>query len=165
MTSSRIRGLRVSVALAVSTVLVLAAAITTSAGSVAGAASSSTTIAPAEFKAALKTVCKPHPLAKPETLTLAWAGPFEVWSPVILAQKFGQFAKQNLTVNTTVQTAANTIVVLQSGQADLALNGFQAGQFNAIAAGGSTFKFVALGTLLDQSKNGFYILKKYYKNG
>jgi len=131
----------------------------------AGAASTATTISPAAFKAALKTVCTPHPLAKSATLTLAWAGPFEVWAPVTLAQKFGEFAKENLTVTTTVQQAPNAVVLLQGGQVDLNLTGFAAGQFNAIVAGGTTFKFVAEGTTLDPSTNGFYVADKYYKNG
>jgi ABC-type nitrate/sulfonate/bicarbonate transport system substrate-binding protein len=143
----------------------LALVLCTTVGTSAQAASTTETTAPsAEFKAALKELCKAQPLKSPETLTLAWAGPFEVWAPVILAQKFGVFDKQNLTVNTTVQTGPNTVVLLQQGQTDLALTGYQAGQFNALAAGGSTFKYLALGTVLNGETSGLFVASKYYNS-
>jgi ABC-type nitrate/sulfonate/bicarbonate transport system substrate-binding protein len=124
-------------------------------GGIAGAASKQSTTNPA---------CTPIPVKQHQTLTLAWAGAFEVWAPVIMAQSQGLFAKENLTVSPEVVSGSNALLLMEKGQLDLTLGGITGGMLNGIASG-DTYRIVAPGVFLTPKSNGFYVDSKYLSKG
>jgi NitT/TauT family transport system substrate-binding protein len=85
----------------------------------------------------------PKPLATPVTINVSEgvSGATLAYLAPQLAQYFGEFAKENLTVNFTKTTDANATALLESNHLQAAVIGFGAGQFNALAGGGD-FRWV-----------------------
>ena len=105
--------------------------------------------------------CTPIPVKKHATVSLGWAGAFEVWAPILVAQAEGLFTKENITVNTSVVTGSNALVLLEKGQLDLELGGLTGGWLNGMADG-TSYRIVAPGVELTPKSNGFYIDSKYF---
>ncbi len=103
----------------------------------------------------------PQPLATQQTITFAWSGPFEPFSPVVVALAKGEFEKENLNVEVVTARGADLLLLLDKAEADIGLSGVTAGLFNAIAAG-STTRWVAPGLYILPGADGFYIRSEFF---
>lgn len=85
----------------------------------------------------------PAPLAERTKLTVAVAGyKGEGYSPLFLADAFGEFDAENLDVDVKVINPSDALVAMDSGQVDVYAAGFLANIFNAITSG-SDLKWIA----------------------
>jgi NitT/TauT family transport system substrate-binding protein len=93
----------------------------------------------------LPTGVEPHPLDKTVKLTAAVGGTSEGYSALVLADRLGEFDKENLDVDVQVVTPGSTIFALMAqGKVDFAVTALFAGALNQIQAG-SNIRVVAGG--------------------
>ena len=78
---------------------------------------------------------EPHPLAKKVTLTVAVPAPLELFSQPYLAEKYGEFEKENLEVKVVNLLPADAVTQLAAGKIDACICAFNPGVFNAIEGG------------------------------
>jgi NitT/TauT family transport system substrate-binding protein len=89
----------------------------------------------ASSAADLPTGLEPRPLAEPTTLTVSIGTVAEAFAAVLLADKLGEFAKENLTVDLVKLPAADSLPALAQGKTDVAAAGVGATALNAVNAG------------------------------
>ena len=77
---------------------------------------------------------QPLPHQTPVTIGIG-AAPVVAGATALLANYFGEFARENLKVTLISQPVANELVLLQSGRIQMAAAGFAAGVFNAVHEG------------------------------
>lgn len=78
------------------------------------------------------TALDPQPLDEPTTLRLGVPLPLEVIAPALLAQAYGEFEAENLTVELVQDTVPNLYVLLGQGEIDVLYGGASALAFNAL---------------------------------
>lgn len=139
----------------------------------AGAAANSRTGSTHPTKGSASTVSSsrgtpsPRPLKTPATITVI-NGPSkasETYMAALLADYFGEFKKENLTVNFITATDAASVPLLVSNKAQVAIEGYNAGLFNAISAG-ATFRWVLpIGATGPTDLTGIWAQNQFFKNG
>jgi NitT/TauT family transport system substrate-binding protein len=77
----------------------------------------------------------PQPLAERTTVTLSSSSRAEFLAPVLLAEAYGEFDKENIDFEFVNLTFADAMPQLQSGDIDIGVGGAEAGFFNAASAG------------------------------
>lgn len=85
--------------------------------------------------AALATGLEPQPLAEPTTLTATIGARTDVAAALLLADKLGEFAKENISIDLGFMLSAEAFPALAQGQTDVALAGVAVPFFNAVAGG------------------------------
>lgn len=89
----------------------------------------------------------PRPLATKATLTMSRSLITGLaFSNVLLAQEMGEFAKENLEVRFVAENVVNSLLLVQQGQLEGSYLGFNAGVFNAMAAGADVRFVLPFGT-------------------
>ncbi len=78
---------------------------------------------------------EPQPLAEPTTLTVTMGTAAETFATILLADKLGEFAKENLTINLVQMVSADALPALAQGKTDVAASGIGANVMNAVGAG------------------------------
>jgi NitT/TauT family transport system substrate-binding protein len=102
----------------------------------------------------------PQPLGEQTKVTVALAANgVEAYSQALLAEKFGEFEKENLQVELQVLPLPEIVGLLQSGQVDVAPAGANIPILNAIAAGIDVAVVAAMPTFppAPDSKAGFWV--------
>jgi len=98
----------------------------------------------------------PHPLGKATSLTVAVPAPLELFSQPYLAERYGEFKKENLDVKVVSLLPADAVTQLAAGKIDACICAFNPGVFNAIE-GGLSIRAVA-GTFSGLQKGvGVYV--------
>lgn len=82
--------------------------------------------------ASVPTGLEPQPLADPTTVTVTVGTKAEVNAALLLADKLGEFAKENITINLVQMPSADAIPALAQGKTDMASSGIGAVYFNGI---------------------------------
>lgn len=82
--------------------------------------------------ASLPSGLDPQPLADPTTVTVTVGTKAEVNAALLLADKLGEFAKENVTINLVQMPSADAIPSLAQGKTDMASSGIGAVFFNGI---------------------------------
>jgi NitT/TauT family transport system substrate-binding protein len=110
----------------------------------------------------------PAPKPLPTMTNVTASVPFrdiEAYAPLMLADYFGEFKKENLNVKIEEVQTNNLVVLMQQGKIDFAPAAPSAGVFNAIAAG-ADIKGVGGGVEFGaDDKQGYYLRKGLIKNG
>jgi NitT/TauT family transport system substrate-binding protein len=100
----------------------------------------------------------PKPLATMTTLKAAVAGKsFEAYINILLADKMGEFKKENLQVDISVLPVPEIVASVLSGQLDVGPLGVNAGPLNAISGGSDLAIVAAFPTFRDDSKQGVWV--------
>ncbi|WP_238015821.1 ABC transporter substrate-binding protein [Dactylosporangium sp. AC04546] len=153
---------------AMSVVAVFAASLLTACGD-GGAtpASNSTPTRPASAPSPGPTGPNtPAPKPLPSEVTVNASLPFrniEAYAPLLLAEYFGEFKKENIKINIQLVQTNNLVVLMQKGDIDVAPAAPSAGLFNAIA-GGADIKGVGGGVGWSPANHqGYYVRKSLLK--
>jgi NitT/TauT family transport system substrate-binding protein len=77
----------------------------------------------------------PHPLSEQTSLTIAVPAPLELFSQPALAEEFGEFERENLSVKVVTLLPADAVTQLAAGKIDACICSFNPGVFNAINSG------------------------------
>lgn len=77
----------------------------------------------------------PQPLEEKASITIAVPAPLELFSQPYLAEKFGEFEKENLDVTVVNLLPADAVTQLAAGKIDACICAFNPGVFNAIEGG------------------------------
>lgn len=101
----------------------------------------------------------PRPLESETHLTVAVTTPIATYANFFLAEKLGEFTKENLAVTFKVVPVQDAQVLLNQGEVDAALTGFTPGIMNLIAAGGSVKAVWPAGGRAPDSTQGWYANK------
>jgi NitT/TauT family transport system substrate-binding protein len=109
----------------------------------------------------------PQPLPQQTPVTIGiGATPTVAGATALLANYFGEFARENLKVTLISQPVANEIVLLQSGRIQMAAAGFAAGVFNAIHEGVDLHLVLEGATPAPTDQDGVWVRKGLVpKNG
>ena len=83
----------------------------------------------------LPTGLEPQPLAEPTTLTVTMGTAAEVFGAILLADRLGEFAKENITVDLVQMVSADALPALAQGKTDVAASGVGVPVLNGVAAG------------------------------
>jgi len=127
--------------------------------SVMGVASSPATAQTARPSAAPTYNYAPRPLKVHQTLTVSVPNLLMQNSPVLLANYFHEFAKENLTVNVEVIPNPNSLTPLATGGIAIGLESWGPNIFNAISTGQ---KIAVVANVFSQLPGlGFYVLSQY----
>ncbi|MEV8516986.1 ABC transporter substrate-binding protein [Dactylosporangium sp. NPDC051484] len=145
---------------------VLAASLLSACGG-NGAAPASTVTPPATPPSAGPTGPNtPAPKPLPSEVTVNASLPFrniEAYAPLLLAEHFGEFKKENIKINIQLVQTNNLVVLMQKGDIDFAPAAPSAGLFNAIA-GGAEIKGVGGGVGWSPANHqGYYVRKSLLK--
>ncbi len=89
----------------------------------------------ASSTADLPTGLEPQPLAEPTTLTVSMGTAAETFATILLADKLGEFAKENLSIDLVQMVSADALPALAQGKTDVAASGIGATALNAVNAG------------------------------
>ncbi len=103
----------------------------------------------------------PRPLAQHQDLKFGIGGRVEINAAVLLAKEFGEFDKENLGVEISVQKPSDGLVLLSTGRIDVLASQPGAAFFNAVA-GGVDVKMVApVGFSSSASHQGFWVSRAW----
>jgi NitT/TauT family transport system substrate-binding protein len=108
----------------------------------------------------------PAPKPLPSEVTVNASVPFrniEAYAPLLLAEYFGEFKKENINIKIQTVQTSNLVVLMQQGQIDFAPAAPSAGLFNAISAG-ANIKGIGGGvTFSPANHQGYYVRKGLLK--
>lgn len=108
----------------------------------------------------------PAPKPLPSEVTVNASLPFrniEAYAPLLLAEHFGEFKKENIKINIQLVQTNNLVVLMQKGDIDVAPAAPSAGLFNAIA-GGADIKGIGGGVGWSPANHqGYYVRKSLLK--
>ncbi|GAA2576752.1 ABC transporter substrate-binding protein [Dactylosporangium fulvum] len=108
----------------------------------------------------------PAPKPLPSEVTVNASLPFrniEAYAPLLLAEYFGEFKKENIKINIQLVQTNNLVVVMQKGDIDFAPAAPSAGLFNAIE-GGADIKGIGGGVSWSPANHqGYYVRKSLLK--
>ncbi|GAA2389583.1 ABC transporter substrate-binding protein [Dactylosporangium salmoneum] len=108
----------------------------------------------------------PAPKPLPNEVTVNASIPFrniEAYAPLLLAEYFGEFKKENIKINIQLVQTNNLVVLMQKGDIDFAPAAPSAGLFNAIA-GGADIKGIGGGVSWSPANHqGYYVRKTLLK--
>jgi NitT/TauT family transport system substrate-binding protein len=107
---------------------------------------------------------KPHPLKNPVTIKagLSAAGQ-EAYAALLLAQEFGEFKKENITLESSVLQGTDIVVLLTQNQLQIAPIGYGAGLLNTINSGAQNVSIGGMVKLPPSSNQGFFVRKELAK--
>lgn len=77
----------------------------------------------------------PRPLLEPTTLTVSMVTRAEIFAAVLMADKLGELAKENISVEYVTLQSSDALPALAQGRTDVAAAGITATLFNAVAEG------------------------------
>lgn len=133
MASSRVRGSR-RVRLQVVVATALSALVLAGCGG--GASSSAAGPVPVPDTASTETAgLPPEPLPEPTTIKIGYSGPYELYSTIGLADRMGEFARENIRIEWIVGATADLFPQLGQGATDVQLSGLTPAALNAMNAG------------------------------
>jgi NitT/TauT family transport system substrate-binding protein len=101
----------------------------------------------------------PKPLATKESIKVGIPSKLELEAPALLAQTYGEFAKENLAVTFVTDTVPNLLTLLGQNKIDLVYAGAQALVFNAINSG-VPIRWVS-GVASSSPDSGLFMSTKY----
>ncbi|MFD2420804.1 ABC transporter substrate-binding protein [Amycolatopsis pigmentata] len=104
----------------------------------------------------------PKPLATRASLKVGIPSKLELEAPALLAQTYGEFAKENIDVTFVTDTVPNLLTLLGQNKIDLAYAGAQALVFNALRHG-VPLRWVS-GVASSAPDSGVYLSTKYGKS-
>ncbi|MFI5911005.1 ABC transporter substrate-binding protein [Dactylosporangium sp. NPDC051541] len=108
----------------------------------------------------------PAPKPLPTEVTVNASIPFrniEAYAPLLLAEYFGEFKKENINIKIQLVQTNNLVVLMQKGDIDFAPAAPSAGLFNAIA-GGADIKGIGGGVgWTSANHQGYYVRKSLLK--
>jgi len=102
---------------------------------------------------------QPNPLKTKGTITVALSSKLEVYLPILLAQEFGEFDKENLEVKVEYMPPTDSPLLLTQGKVDVIYSAFTAGILNLISANES-LRFAYPGGTISSPDQGMYINTK-----
>jgi NitT/TauT family transport system substrate-binding protein len=157
------RALRLALALATGLALVSGCASASGGGTGTGAASSApspVSVLPAGVSlSGASGTPAPKPLSAKQSLTVGIPSKLELEAPALLAQAYGEFAKENLSVTFVTDTVPNLLTLLGENKIDLVYAGAQALVFNAVNAG-VPIRWVS-GVASSSPDSGLFMSTKY----
>jgi len=104
----------------------------------------------------------PRPLPQREKVIVGMPGKLKQNATVLLAKVMGEFEKENLDVEYSVQKPSDSMVLLSTGRIDAVVSQASAGFFNAAASGVVIKQVAPIGFL--GPKNGFWVSRAWLKD-
>jgi NitT/TauT family transport system substrate-binding protein len=103
----------------------------------------------------------PRPLAQPTTVKIVVGGFTEINAAALLARDLGEFAKENITAEISMQKPADGLVLLATGRVDVLASQPGAAFFNAVAGGVDARMVAPAGFSSPDSKTGFWVSRAW----
>ena len=103
----------------------------------------------------------PRPLEEKATVTVGLSSKLEVYLPILLAQEFGEFEKENLEVKVEYLPPTDSSLLLTQGELDVVYSGFTAGVLNLVSRNDDV-KFAYPGGTASGDQQGIYLNTKSF---
>ena len=103
----------------------------------------------------------PRPLAEHQHLKIGIGGRVEINAAVLLAQEFGEFDKENISVEMSVQKPSDGLVLLSTRRIDVLASQPGAAFFNAVAGGVDAKMVAPVGFSSPESRQGFWVSRAW----
>lgn len=97
---------------------------------------------------------QPQPLEEQTTVRVQVGARFEPFIPLFLAQRFGEFEKENLDVQVELLPSSDALPLLLQGELDVSVTSLSAGLFNAAQESGGEIQMVAPNNEIDERYQG-----------
>lgn len=103
----------------------------------------------------------PQPLPQRTPIKFGIGGRVEINAAVLLAKEFGEFERENLDVEISVQKPSDGLVLLSTGRTDVLASQPGAAFFNAVAGGVDAKMVAPVGFSSADSRQGFWVSRAW----
>jgi NitT/TauT family transport system substrate-binding protein len=104
---------------------------------------------------------EPKPLPARETVRVAVPGQLKQNAVVILGKELGEFEKENISIEYSIQRPSDGLVLLSTGRVDTLVSQGSAAFFNAVAGGSEIKMAYPSGFWAPEGKTGFWVSKAF----
>ncbi len=104
---------------------------------------------------------EPKPLPARETIKVAVPGQLKQNAAVILGKELGEFEKENISIEYSIQRPSDGLVLLSTGRVDVLASQGSAAFFNAVAGGSEIKMAYPTGYWAPEGKTGFWASKAF----